>query len=58
MSRRCEKCGRGPRAGATRSHSNIKSKRRVYVNLQSKVVNGKRIKICTKCIKTMAKKSK
>lgn len=56
MARRCEKCGRGPIAGASRSHSNIKTKRRLYVNLQYKVVNGKRLRICTKCIKTMAKK--
>jgi large subunit ribosomal protein L28 len=56
MARRCEKCGRGPIAGASRSHSNIKTKRRLYVNLQYKVVNGKRLRICTKCIKTIAKK--
>lgn len=55
MSRKCEKCGRGPIAGASRSHSNVKSKRRVYLNLQRKTINGQKLKICTSCLKTMAK---
>ena len=55
MARKCSKCGRGPIKGATRSHSNIKTKRRVYVNLQWQKVNGKKMKICTKCLKTLAK---
>ncbi|OGH85048.1 MAG: 50S ribosomal protein L28 [Candidatus Magasanikbacteria bacterium RIFOXYB2_FULL_38_10] len=58
MSRRCEKCGRGPTAGATRSHSNIKSKRRVQINLQSKKIDGKKTKICTSCMRTLAKVKK
>ncbi|MEK7645496.1 MAG: hypothetical protein AAB374_00030 [Patescibacteria group bacterium] len=40
-----------------RGHYNptVKSKR--YVNLQWAQVNGKRLKICTDCIKTQAKRA-
>lgn len=55
MSRRCSKCGRGPVKGASRSHSNIKTKRRVFPNLQWQTVGGKRVKICTRCLRTLAK---
>jgi ribosomal protein L28 len=55
MARICESCGRGARMSATRSHSNIASKHRQFVNLQSKIVNGVRAKVCTKCIKTSGK---
>ncbi len=55
MARKCEVCGRKSIGGASRSHSNIKSKRRLQINLQSKVVDGKRLKICTSCIKTKVK---
>ncbi|MFH1193953.1 MAG: L28 family ribosomal protein [bacterium] len=57
MSRRCEKCGRGSKKSASRSHSNIKTIKRQYVNLQYKTVDGERMKVCAKCIKT-AKKEK
>ena len=56
MARICENCGRGTTSGVSRSHSNIATKRRLYINLQSKKINGKRIKICTNCLKTLAKK--
>ena len=55
MAKVCEICKRSTRAGQTKSHSQIKTKRQVKINLQSKVVNGKRIKICTSCIRTMNK---
>jgi ribosomal protein L28 len=55
MARTCDKCGRGYHKAVSRSHSNIKTLRRQHVNLQSKVVDGKRLKLCTKCIKTLAK---
>ncbi|MCX6778669.1 MAG: 50S ribosomal protein L28 [Candidatus Magasanikbacteria bacterium] len=58
MSRRCETCGRGPTAGASRSHSNVKTKRRIQINLQSKKIDGVRTKVCTKCIKTLAKNAR
>ena len=56
MATRCEKCGRGPRMSVSRSHSNIATKRRQSINLQTKTINGKKMNICTKCIKTLAKK--
>jgi large subunit ribosomal protein L28 len=52
MSRVCNTCGRGTTAGNSRSHSNIASKRKFAINLQSKKVDGKKTKICTKCLKT------
>ncbi|MEA1936766.1 MAG: 50S ribosomal protein L28 [Patescibacteria group bacterium] len=55
MSRTCQICGRGTRASQTRSHSNIATKRKQYINVQKKTIDGEKIKICTKCIKTMAK---
>ena len=58
MSKVCDICKRGTTSGFLRSHSNMKSKRKVMINLQSKKIDGKRLKVCTKCIKTLAKKSK
>lgn len=48
-------CGRGALNSASRSHSNIKTKRRQNLNLQNKRINGSKVKICTKCLKTMNK---
>jgi len=55
MARKCPTCNRKSIGSATRSHSNIKSKRRVLVNLQTKTIEGKRVKICTSCIRTLKK---
>jgi len=56
MARSCSICGRGTQTSFTRSHSNIATKRRQYLNLQTKMISGKRIKICTKCLKSLKKK--
>ena len=58
MSRICDICGRGTTASFSKSHANNKTKTTNKINLQTKKVNGKRIKICTKCIKNLSKKSK
>jgi len=58
MAKKCDICGRGSTKGASRSHSNIKTIKRQHINLQSKRVNGKKMKICAACIRTMAKKKK
>jgi ribosomal protein L28 len=58
MAKRCDVCGRGSQKDVSRSHSNIKTIQRQYINLQVKKIDGKKMKVCTKCIKTMAKKSK
>ena len=53
MSRTCEICKRGPKKAVNRSHSNIATLRRQYLNLQKKKIDGKVTKICTKCIKSL-----
>ncbi|MDD5043606.1 MAG: 50S ribosomal protein L28 [Patescibacteria group bacterium] len=58
MSRRCDVCHRKPKTVVSRSHSNIATKRKQFLNLQNKTIGGKRIKICSRCLKTMAKKAK
>ena len=53
MSRVCNACGRGPMVGNTRSHSNIASKHRQLVNIQPRKVEGKRVRLCTRCLRTL-----
>ena len=55
MAKKCDICGRGSTKGASRSPSNIKTTRRLNINLQTKRIKGKKMKVCTKCIKTLAK---
>ena len=55
MAKVCEICGRGPVMGASRSHSNIQTKKWRHINLQTKNINGKKVKICTSCLKTKYK---
>ena len=40
MSRRCDICGRGPQTAISRSHSNVATKRRQCINLQTKNISG------------------
>ncbi|MCK4891512.1 MAG: 50S ribosomal protein L28 [Candidatus Pacebacteria bacterium] len=58
MSRTCQICGRGTKASQSRSHSNVATKRKQFINIQTKSIDGKKVKICTKCIKTAAKGKK
>lgn len=55
MARTCQICQRKTRTKISRSHSNIAFKKRQYVNLQTKVVDGRRIKICSRCAKALLK---
>lgn len=59
--RRCEICGKGPSVGHKVSHSNIKTKRRWYPNLQTAHVkiNGTsmKVKACTGCLSKIKQKS-
>lgn len=55
MSKQCDICGRSAMKGATRSHSNVKTLKRQKINIQSKIIDGERKKICTKCMKTIKK---
>ena len=52
---KCDVCGRSATKGAQRSHSNIKTLKRQKINLQSKTIEGKKLKVCTGCMKTLAK---
>jgi large subunit ribosomal protein L28 len=59
MSARCDVCRRKPMYGHNVSHSNRKTNRRFNLNLQSRriLIDGemKRVKICTRCLRTMVK---
>ncbi|NCO98130.1 MAG: 50S ribosomal protein L28 [Candidatus Moranbacteria bacterium CG_4_9_14_3_um_filter_40_7] len=55
MTKVCQVCGRTPRSGNSRSHSNIATRRTFGINLQTKKINGTRKKICVRCIKTASK---
>lgn len=57
MAKRCDICGRSSTKDASRSHSNIKTIKRQNINLQNKSIGGKKIKVCTKCIKTFSGKA-
>lgn len=55
MSRVCDVCGKGKMDGKTVSHANNKAPRKYNVNLQSAEIDGKKVKACTKCIRTSKK---
>ena len=51
MARTCERCDKGSKKAASRSHSKIKTLRRQHANVQK--VHGEYL--CTSCIRTMSK---
>ena len=55
MSRICDICARAYNQAQSRSHSNIATKRRQLVNLQTKTVLGVRSRVCTRCARTLEK---
>jgi len=55
MAKRCDLCGRGATKGASRSHSKIKTLKRQNINLQSKTIEGEKVKLCTSCLRTIDK---
>ncbi|MCX7778999.1 MAG: 50S ribosomal protein L28 [Patescibacteria group bacterium] len=55
MSRICQICQRGTRVKISRSHSNIATKKRQYLNLKKKKIGKRKIKICTRCLKAKSK---
>ena len=57
MSKLCEVCGRGTTVGYNVSHSKVRTKKTQKVNLQHKKIAGKKMRICTSCIKTHNKKA-
>lgn len=56
MSQVCEMCQKRPRVGQTRSHSNIATKRWQKINLQTKRIQGKKVLLCSRCLKALEKK--
>ncbi len=58
MARMCDICGRGALTGHSRSHSNIATKKKQHLNLQSTMYQGKKVKACARCIKSLTKKGK
>jgi ribosomal protein L28 len=52
MAKICDRCGRGALTANRRSHSNIATKRRQLVNLQTRRLGGQTLKLCTRCIRT------
>ncbi|PIP27088.1 MAG: 50S ribosomal protein L28 [Candidatus Moranbacteria bacterium CG23_combo_of_CG06-09_8_20_14_all_39_10] len=55
MSKVCEVCERSAGSGNQRSHSNVATLRRFGINLQTKKIDGERLRVCTRCIKTLSK---
>ncbi|MBI4652992.1 50S ribosomal protein L28 [Candidatus Kuenenbacteria bacterium] len=55
MSKKCSVCKRGSLNANSRSHSNIATKKRQHINLQTKKIDGEKTKICVSCIRTKNK---
>jgi large subunit ribosomal protein L28 len=55
MAKICDICERGPVTANWRSHSNVAAKRRQMVNLQTRHIGGRRMKVCTRCLRNMTK---
>ena len=58
MSKVCDICKRGPRVKIFRSKSMIATKRKQHLNLQTKKIDGQKMRVCSKCLKTLGKTSK
>ncbi len=55
MSRICVLSGKRANFGNSRSHSNIATKRRQNVNLQTVTIDGQRVRIATSTMRTLKK---
>jgi large subunit ribosomal protein L28 len=55
MAKRCDVCGRGSTRGNNRSHSMRQTVRRQNINLQTKALDGIKLKVCSTCLKTSKK---
>lgn len=58
MSRVCELTGRGTQTGNKRSHALNATRRTFKVNLQTKRINGIKVRLSTKAIKTLKRAMK
>ena len=57
MSRVCEISGKGPLSGNNRSHSLRATRRKWNVNLQTVEINGKKVKISARALRTLRKQN-
>lgn len=61
MSRVCDICGRSYNKASIinklRGNYNRAGSKKQRVNLQSKVINGQKVKVCVKCVRTLGKKA-
>lgn len=55
MAKKCDTCGRSATSGASRSHSNVKTLKRQNINLQTRRLDGIKLSMCSKCLKTVKK---
>jgi ribosomal protein L28 len=55
MGKKCDLCKRVATKGASRSHSKIKTLKRQGINLQTKMIDGMKLKLCTSCLRTIDK---
>ena len=55
MARACEICGKQAAYGSNVSHSKVHTHRRFDVNLQSALVDGQKLLVCTRCRRTLTK---
>lgn len=53
--KKCQMCDKTARTGNKRSHSNIATRRRFGANIQTKKIDGISFRLCTGCIRTLAK---
>ncbi len=56
MSKVCAMTGKHSRASASRSHSNIQTKRRQKANLHKRRINGQVVVLSARAIKTLKRK--
>ncbi|MCJ7621027.1 MAG: 50S ribosomal protein L28 [Anaerolineae bacterium] len=61
MARKCDICGRGTHSGGSVSHAHNRTKRTFQLNLHKKTVSdgetSRQVRICTRCLRTLGKKS-
>ncbi len=58
MSRICVLTGKGAKTANSRSHSNIATRRRQHVNLQTVRINGRRVRVAASTLRTLRKLAK
>ncbi len=58
MARACAICGKHAAYGYNVSHSKVHTHRRFEVNLQTALVNGERLLVCTRCRRDLTKSAR